>query len=30
MKTLEGKGVGVLFLDSERGLDSIVQLVLTR
>ena len=28
MKTLRGsKGVGVLFLDSERGLDSIVQLI---
>ena len=27
MKTLRGsKGVGVLFVDSEKGLDSIVQL----
>ena len=28
MKTLRGsKGVGVLFIDSEKGLDSIVQLI---
>ena len=28
MKTLRGsKGVGVLFVDSEKGLDSIVQLI---